>query len=159
MIIKLYERNMIWCSATVHYFLTRQLSITRSHEIWTLISGHPIRLSLHEFSEITRLNCDPSNIEDKCDVNHKDFWKDIEVSTGVGPSLDELVLVLKRCQTWSFEQRRMVGWLFILSIGIYGISHSSRVPLRYAKMVLNPELFEKYPWGRVAFNSLMESIK
>ncbi|CAA7036083.1 unnamed protein product [Microthlaspi erraticum] len=83
----------------------------------------------------------------------------MEVPTSRGPCLNQLRLVLDRCTNWSFEKRRMVGWLCLLSIGIFGVSPETRIPLECAKRVLDPEAFESYPWGRVACKSLMNSIK
>ncbi|KAG7633124.1 hypothetical protein ISN44_As03g033330 [Arabidopsis suecica] len=53
----------------------------------------------------------------------------------------------------------MVGRLCLLSVGVHGIHHGSRFPLSSAKRVLDPVAFEKYPWGRVAFDSLLRSVK
>ncbi|CAF1903833.1 unnamed protein product [Brassica napus] len=53
----------------------------------------------------------------------------------------------------------MIGWLCVLSIGILGISPGSRIPLEEAKRVLDAEAFERYPWGRVGFSSLVNSVK
>ncbi|KAL0754765.1 hypothetical protein Bca101_092433 [Brassica carinata] len=53
----------------------------------------------------------------------------------------------------------MVGLLCLLCIGIFGISSNSRIPLQCAKRVMDPEAFQRYPWGRVGFTSLLESIK
>ncbi|KAG7528434.1 hypothetical protein ISN45_Un144g000010, partial [Arabidopsis thaliana x Arabidopsis arenosa] len=42
---------------------------------------------------------------------------------------------------------------------ILGIYRSSRIPLDYAKRVLDAEAFERFPWGRLGFKELIESIK
>ncbi|CAA7032673.1 unnamed protein product [Microthlaspi erraticum] len=78
---------------------------------------------------------------------------------GEGPSWHELNGALGRCSTWTYEQKRMLALLFVVHIGIYGISRSSRISFKHAKRVLVPESFESYPWGRVGFKELMESIK
>lgn len=53
----------------------------------------------------------------------------------------------------------MVGLLCLLSIGIFGISSNSRIPLHCAKRVMDPAAFNRYLWGRVGFESLVNSIK
>ncbi|CAN6929688.1 unnamed protein product [Brassica oleracea] len=53
----------------------------------------------------------------------------------------------------------MIGLLCLLSIGIFGISSNSRIPLHCAKRVMDTAAFQRYPWGRVGFSSLVESIK
>ncbi|KAG7610717.1 hypothetical protein ISN44_As05g027220 [Arabidopsis suecica] len=81
------------------------------------------------------------------------------VATSVGPLFTELERVFEISKTWSLEKRMMVGRLCLLSVGVHEIHHGSRVPLSSAKRVLDPVAFEKYPWGRVAFDSLLRSVK
>ncbi|XP_020866165.1 uncharacterized protein LOC9330101 [Arabidopsis lyrata subsp. lyrata] len=131
--LKLYEEKYIWSAQIVHYFLTNQLS----------------------------LNCDPFDPLDKFDADHREFWKEMKVSTANGPTLDELKSALDICHEkgWSEEKKMMLGRLFLLQVGIYGYNHGSRIPLSFAKRVLDPESFEKYQWGRVGFTELVGSIK
>ncbi|KAG2251520.1 hypothetical protein Bca52824_081656 [Brassica carinata] len=156
---RLYELDFIWSTKVVHYLLTHQLVVRKNYEIWSLIDWQPIRLSLLEFGEITGLNCDMFDDGDLCKVDHKEFWAELNVCTTVGPSLNELQLVLGRCKNWSLEKRIMVGRLCILHIAIFGIAPTRRIPLECAKRVLDFEAFERYSWGRVACKSLIHSIK
>ncbi|CAA7017738.1 unnamed protein product [Microthlaspi erraticum] len=158
-IAKLKDVEYTFSAKIVHYLLTHQLQTKKSYEIWSLIDTQPIRLSLLEFGDITGLNCEPFKDENKWDLDHEEFWGELNVSTLEGPSLDQLELVFSKSADWTFEKRRMVGLLCLLSIGIYGLSPSSHIPLHQAKRVLNREAFESYPWGRVACKSLMDSIK
>lgn len=160
--LKLFEEKYVWSSQMVHYHLTNQLAVDTTHEFWSIIDFQPIRFSLNEYEEITGLNCAPIDPSDTWDADHSEFWKDLEISIAVGPTLEELKLVLDRCQNeknWSLEKRMMLGRLFILHVGIFGINHGSRIPLPEAKRVLDPESFEIYPWGRVGFLKLLGSIK
>ncbi|CAN6813411.1 unnamed protein product, partial [Brassica oleracea] len=75
------------------------------------------------------LNCDPFDKDEIWDVEHESFWLDMKVPTSEGPTLKELQAVLTICRNWSREKRLMV------------------------------EAFQRYPWGRVGFSSLLESIK
>ncbi|ESQ38739.1 hypothetical protein EUTSA_v10029261mg, partial [Eutrema salsugineum] len=157
-ILKLADMDFVSSSNLLHNFLTRQLSIENGHEIWILIGGQPIRFSLHEFSDITGLNCDRLGDDDEAEIDDSEFWKELRVSGG-GPKFKHLEALLSRCRTWSFEKRKMIGLLCILSIGILGISQNSRIPMKYAKMVLDLNAFERFPWGRVGFESIINSIK
>ncbi|XP_024013601.1 uncharacterized protein LOC112087823 [Eutrema salsugineum] len=158
-IIKLHEIEYVWSAKHVHYFLTNQLATKRTYEMWSLVGSKPIRFSLYEYGDITGLNIDPFEAKDTWDVDHKELWGEMGVSTIEGPNLKELLTVLGRCRPWDFEKRRMVGLLCLLSIGIYGISQTSRIPLPTAKRVMDREKFDTYPWGRVGFKQLIESIK
>ncbi|CAL9222787.1 unnamed protein product [Arabidopsis halleri] len=158
-LLKLADSEYVWCSMTVHHFLSNQLPIESGYEIWSLIEGYPLRFSLHEFSDITGLNCDAIDEEDKVDVDHRKFWAELEVDASKGPNWKELNMALKKCRGWSYGKRKMLGLLFVLNVGILGKSRSSRIPLEYAKRVFDSEAFERYPWGRIGFKSLIKSIK
>ncbi|KAL0685137.1 hypothetical protein Bca4012_051985 [Brassica carinata] len=158
-IVKLKELEYTWSASCVHHFLVNQLAIESSHEMWSLIDSMSLRFSLYEFEEITGLNCDPFDKDEIWDVEHESFWLDMKVPTLKGPTLKELQAVLTICRNWSRENQLMVGLLCLLCIGIFGISSNSRIPLQCAKRVMDPEAFQRYPWGRVGFTSLLESIK
>ncbi|KAJ0234224.1 Ulp1 protease family [Hirschfeldia incana] len=158
-IVKLKELPYIWSAKVVHHFLANQLAIESSHEIWSLIDCKPLRFSLYEFGEITGLNCDPFDKDDVWDVDHQEFWLEMNVPTSDGPTLQELQDILPTCKNWTREKRVRIGLLFLLSVGIFGISSNSRIPLHCAKRVMDTAAFQRYPWGRVGFSSLVDSIK
>ncbi|XP_020878672.1 uncharacterized protein LOC110227710 [Arabidopsis lyrata subsp. lyrata] len=143
------------CASPVNSSLT----ISRPYEIWCLIEGSPIRFSLHEYEDITVLNCAEIDVEDIVAVDHREFWGDLKVAAEKGPNWNELESALKSCRSWSLQKRKMLGLLFVVHVGILGISRSSRIPLDYAKRVLDTEAFERFPWGRVGFKELITSIK
>ncbi|CAG7880817.1 unnamed protein product [Brassica rapa] len=158
-IIKLKELEYTWSAKHVHYFLVNQLAIQYSHEVWSLIEDQPLRFSLYEFEDITGLNCDPYDTQEQWDVAHEDFWVEMKVPISEGPKLNELQALFPIIRNWPREKRVMVGLLCLLSIGIFGISSNSRIPLHLAKRVMDPAAFQRHPWGRVAFTSLVDSIK
>ncbi|XP_010451886.2 PREDICTED: uncharacterized protein LOC104734078, partial [Camelina sativa] len=158
--IKFTELEYTWAAQRVHFLLTHQLRINNIHEVWSLIDDRPIRFSLNEFAEITRLNCDAFDPLENFDVDHHDLWKEMKIPTTLdGPMWTELVNVIDSNKTWDFDKRMMVGRLCLLSVCVHGIHHTSRIPLVTAKRVLDPVAFEKHPWGRVAFSSLVNSVK
>ncbi|KAJ0264983.1 Ulp1 protease family [Hirschfeldia incana] len=132
-ILRLKELTYTWSAKAVHHLLTNQLVVNNIHEIWSAIDGQPIRFSLYEFGDITGLNCEPFNINDKVEIDHKPFWEELGVSPSHGPMLSELQLLLSKVGNWTFEKRRMVGLLCVLSVGVLGISPGSRIPLDQAK--------------------------
>lgn len=158
-ILRLKELNYTWSAKAVHHLLTNQLVVNNIHEIWSAIEGQPIRFSLYEFGDITSLNCEPFNINDEVEIDHKPFWEELGVSPSHSPMLSELQSLFTKIRNWSFEKRRMIGLLCVLSIGVLGISPGSRIPLDQAKRVLDIEAFDRYPWGRVGFSSLVNSVK
>ncbi|CAH8306423.1 unnamed protein product [Eruca vesicaria subsp. sativa] len=119
----------------------------------------PLRFSLYEFGETTRLNWDHFDKNDLWDMDHKEFWLDMTVLTSEGPTFRDLQASFPICRKCSREKRVMVGLLGLLCIGIFGISNNSRIPLHCAKRVMDLAAFQRYPWGRVGFSSLIEYIK
>uniref|UniRef100_A0A1J3F8W4 DUF1985 domain-containing protein n=1 Tax=Noccaea caerulescens TaxID=107243 RepID=A0A1J3F8W4_NOCCA len=78
---------------------------------------------------------------------------------GEGPSWDELVRAFEICSMWDYQQKRQLALLFVLHVGVYGLARSCRIPFKASKRVLDPDVFESHPWGRVAFQQLVQSIK
>ncbi|EOA21538.1 hypothetical protein CARUB_v10001945mg [Capsella rubella] len=127
--------------------------------MWALIEGSPIRFFLYEYEHISGLNCNPIDVEDQVDVDHTEFWEELQVDVGVGPNWYDLNVALKNCRTWDASKRKMIGLLFVMHFGMLGISRSSRITLEYAKKVLDIHVFQRFPWGRIGFKELMQSIK
>ncbi|KAG7568077.1 hypothetical protein ISN45_Aa04g009140, partial [Arabidopsis thaliana x Arabidopsis arenosa] len=157
--IKLAELEYTWAAKKVHLFLTNQLKVDNSHEIWSMIDGRPVRFSLNEFAAITGLNCDPFDPSEKFEADHRALWEAMKVPISEGPKFNELRTVMDLSKAWDFKERMMVGRLCLLSVAIHGVHHGSRFPLSSAIRVLDPVSFEKYPWGRVAFECLLKAVQ
>ncbi|XP_020882740.1 uncharacterized protein LOC110228866 [Arabidopsis lyrata subsp. lyrata] len=157
--IKLAELEYTWAAKKVHLFLTNQLKVDNFHEIWSMIDGRPVRFSLNEFAAITGLNCDPFDPSKKFEADHRELWEAMKVPISEGPKFNELRTVMDLSKAWDLNERMMVGRLCLLSVAIHGVHHGSRFPLSSAIRVLDPMSFEKYPWGRVAFECLLKSVK
>ncbi|KAF8098423.1 hypothetical protein N665_0267s0008 [Sinapis alba] len=83
----------------------------------------------------------------------------IGVSVDAGPSSEQIIRALKRCQEWSQDDRMRLGYLAIFSGFIEGRKYSSATRASLARLVMNLEKFENYPWGRVPFKVLMDSLR
>ncbi|KAF2560787.1 hypothetical protein F2Q70_00017384 [Brassica cretica] len=64
-----------------------------------------------------------------------------------------------RCEEWSREDRMRLRYLAIFTGFIEGRKYSTATWTSLARLVMDLERFENYPWGRVAFKVLMESLK
>ncbi|ESQ37592.1 hypothetical protein EUTSA_v10003035mg, partial [Eutrema salsugineum] len=137
-ILQLAVRGYTWSAHLIYQY-----------KMWSIIEGQPLRFSLHEFADITQLNCDPI----------AEFRAVLGVSASESPNWYQLGYVLSRCQIWIGRKKRMVAKLFILHVGIFGLHRNSRVPLKCAKRVLDEEAFENSQWSRLAFKSLVESMR
>nr|VDD30316.1 unnamed protein product [Brassica oleracea] len=116
-----------------------QLDIKKKFELWSLVASQPARFSLIEFEHLTGLNCD--------------YIKDLE-----NPRC-EITEAFYHCDEWSQDDRMRLGYLAIYAGYIEGKKFSSATPTSLARLVMDLEKFENYPWGRVAFKVLMDSLK
>ncbi|XP_048633133.1 uncharacterized protein LOC125607273 [Brassica napus] len=160
LIAKLAESKLVWSGKTVHYLLCRQLRVYKK-EIWSLVVDQPLRFSLIEFGEITGLNTNPLPEEsfEPDQENYKTLWELLKVPLGYGPKFDELIEALTECPFWSADQRKWYGLLFLQAIGLYGLHHNCRIPFESAKRVFDDDALMTYPWGRTAYEFLVDSIK
>ncbi|KAF2589276.1 hypothetical protein F2Q70_00039429 [Brassica cretica] len=128
--IKFKELGFGWTSRLVHFILNFQLDIKKKFERWSLVVSQPVKFSLIEFEHLTVLNCD--------------YIKDLE-----NPRCE----VTKEMA--AFWEKMGVD----LDRYIEGKQFSTATPASLARLVMDLEKFENYPWGRVAFKVLMDSLK
>ncbi|CAN7028573.1 unnamed protein product [Brassica rapa subsp. trilocularis] len=161
--LKFHEMKFGWASRLVHYILCFQLDCKKKFELWSLVGVEPLRCSLHEFEEITGLNCEyVKNLENplvEVTADMKAFWAQMGVNFDRGPSIDELTAACQMCRTWSRDDRLRLGYLAIYAGFIEARRTSSPTRASLARLVMDLDAFEDYPWGRVAFKFLMESVK
>ncbi|KAL1213506.1 hypothetical protein V5N11_030899 [Cardamine amara subsp. amara] len=155
---KLNDSDYVWSTKTEYFLFTCQLAIQNEYEIWVAIGGQPIRFSLYDFAKITGLNTDAMRTKD-CEADYTSFWTKLGVPHGVRPKYDELAKCFGRCPGWDLPEQKMLGMLCILHMSIHGVHHNSRIPLETAKRVFKDEDIADYPWGRVAFKSLIDGVK
>uniref|UniRef100_A0A0D3C7P0 DUF1985 domain-containing protein n=1 Tax=Brassica oleracea var. oleracea TaxID=109376 RepID=A0A0D3C7P0_BRAOL len=75
-----------------------------------------------------------------------------------GPTTDQIIAALQRCGDWSREDRKRLAYLSIFTGFIEGRKFSTATRSTLARLVMDLERFENYPWGRVAFKVLMDSL-
>ena len=161
--LKFHEMKFGWASRLVHYILCFQLDCKKKFELWSLVGVEPLRFSLHEFEEITGLNCEyVKNLENplvEVTTDMKAFWAQMGVNFDRGPSIDELTTACQMCRTWSRDDRLRLGYLAIYAGFIEAARTSPPTRASLTRLVMDLDAFEDYPWGRVAFKFLMESVK
>ncbi|KAF8082115.1 hypothetical protein N665_0847s0015 [Sinapis alba] len=122
--LKFKEMDFGWASWLVHYMLCFQLNIKKKYELWSLVGADPVRFSLIEFEQLIGLNCEYiEHLENpRCEVTNEmaSFWERIGVSVDAGPSSEQIIRALKRCQEWSRDDRMRLGYLAIFSGFIEG---------------------------------------
>nr|VDD29990.1 unnamed protein product [Brassica oleracea] len=152
-----------WASRLVYYIMCFQLDCKKKFELWSLVGVEPLRFSLHEFEEITGLNCEyVKNLENplvEVTTNMKAFWAQMGVNFDRGASIDELTTACQMCRTWSRDDRLRLGYLAIYAGFIEAARTSSPTRASLTRLVMDLDAFEDYPWGRVTFKFLMELTK
>ncbi|KAF3492859.1 hypothetical protein DY000_02054339 [Brassica cretica] len=137
--IKFQDLGFDWASRLVHYMLGFQLDIKKKYELWSLVGPEPVGFSLLEFENLTGLNCE--------------YIEDLERPHS------EIIAALERCKGWSRDDRKWLAYLAIFTGYIEGRKYSTPTRVSLARLVMELERFENYPWGRVAFKVLMDSVK
>ncbi|XP_033145213.1 uncharacterized protein LOC103863873 [Brassica rapa] len=144
------------------YLLSRQLKVTKKHEAWFRFAGHPIRFSLREFAIVTGLNCGElpkkPQLKKKKNINEKPYWpqlfgsmEDLRVSRAVK--------MLRKKTVTDPEIRIKLASLAIVSSVLLSTNINMKMLKEYAELLVDIEDFMSYPWGRLAFDMLMTSIK
>uniref|UniRef100_A0A0D3ED17 Ubiquitin-like protease family profile domain-containing protein n=1 Tax=Brassica oleracea var. oleracea TaxID=109376 RepID=A0A0D3ED17_BRAOL len=115
------------------------------------------------FENLTGLNCE--YIEDlgrpHCVVTKEltSFWGMFGVHVEAGPSTQEIITAFERCEGWYRDDCKRLAYLAIFTGYIEGKNYSIPTRVSMARVVMELEWFENYPWGRVAFKVLMDSVK
>ncbi|KAF3585166.1 hypothetical protein F2Q69_00029143 [Brassica cretica] len=79
------------------------------------------------------------------------FWGMLGFHVEAGPSTGEIIAALGRCEGWSRDDRKRLTYLAIFTGYIEGRKYSTPTRVSLARLVMELEQFENYPWGRVAF--------
>ncbi|KAF2584612.1 hypothetical protein F2Q70_00035287 [Brassica cretica] len=161
--IKFKELGFGWTSRLVHFIFYFQLDIKKKFELWSLVVSQPVRFSLIEFEHLTGLNCDYiKDLENpRCEVTKEmaAFWEKMGVDLDTGSSIEQITEAFYRCDEWSRDDRKRLGYLAIYAGYIEGKKFSTATRASLARLVMDLENFENYPWGRVAFKVLMDFLK
>ncbi|KAF8054847.1 hypothetical protein N665_1310s0003 [Sinapis alba] len=149
--LKFKELNFAWASRLVYFMLCFKLDIKKKYELWCLVGPEPARFSLIEFEHLTGLNCDyVENLKNpRCEVTEETiaFWQLLGVGIDDGPTTEQIITTCKRCSEWSWDDRMRLGYLAIFTGFIEGRKFSTVTRASLAKLVMDLEEFENYPWG------------
>uniref|UniRef100_A0A0D3BWW3 Ubiquitin-like protease family profile domain-containing protein n=1 Tax=Brassica oleracea var. oleracea TaxID=109376 RepID=A0A0D3BWW3_BRAOL len=101
-----------------------QLDIKKKYELWSLVGPELVRFSLLEFGNLTGLNCEYiEDLERPHSVVTKEltsYWEILGVHVEAGPSTQEIIAALERCEGWSWDDRKRLACLAIFTGYIEG---------------------------------------
>ncbi|KAL0836130.1 hypothetical protein Bca101_088019 [Brassica carinata] len=91
------------------------------------------------------------------------FWALFNLRrTGSTPSAEDIRTLCRSpdvYRSWSREDQIRLCYLAILTGGLLALDRREAIPPAKAKLLMDLEIFEQYPWGRVAFVELVQQIK
>ncbi|KAF8091803.1 hypothetical protein N665_0435s0003 [Sinapis alba] len=89
------------------------------------------------------------DIKKKCEVTEETiaFWQLLGVGIDAGPTTEQIIATCKRCSEWSRDDRMRLGYLAIFTGFIEGRKFSTVTRASLARLVMDLEEFENYPWG------------
>ncbi|XP_024016198.1 uncharacterized protein LOC112089680 [Eutrema salsugineum] len=153
------------------YKLVHALKLALQEDEWEEIYESPLGvfLKFHDLDFgwasrlITGLNCgyvddlaltDPALVDDM-----RAFWELMGVDAESGPSTTEIIEACSNCSSWSRDDRLRLGYLGIYAGFIVATRLGSSTNVNHARLVMDLEGFKEFPWGRIAFQHLIKSVK
>nr|VDD23591.1 unnamed protein product [Brassica oleracea] len=122
------------------------MNLKKKYELWSLVGPEPVRFSLLEFEHLTGLNCEYiEDLERPHSVVTKEltsFWEMLGVHVEAGPSTQEIIAALERCEGWSRDDRKRLAYLAIFTGYIEGRKYSTPTRVSLARLVMELERAE-----------------
>lgn len=144
------------------YLLSRQLKTKKKHEVWFRFAGSPVRFSLREFAFVTGLPCgkypQKSKMKLKKTISEKPYWPSLFEKVEV-VTVSSVIKMLYRKTVKDKEIQVKYACLALLESVLLPTSLTMKIAREHAEAIEDLEEFFSYPWGRLAFDMLMGSIK
>lgn len=144
------------------FILSRQLKTKKKHEALFRFAGKPIRFSLREFAIVTGLPCGKfpmkSKMKLKETISEKPYWPSLFGKAEVA-TVASVIKLLTRRTVADRVVRIKYACLAILSSVLLPTNMKMKICREHAEAIEDLDEFFSYPWGRLAFDMLMGSIK
>lgn len=144
------------------YLLSRQLKVEKKHEAWFRFASKPIRFSLREFAIVTGLPCGEipkkSRPKKKKNIKEKPYWPELFGSVEEVTVARAVKMLQKKIVT-DRDIRIKIACLAIVSSVLLSTNLRMKMLKEHTELLVDMDEFFAYPWGRLAFDLLMTSIK
>ncbi|CAN6976190.1 unnamed protein product [Brassica rapa subsp. trilocularis] len=144
------------------FLLSRQLKVEKKHEAWFRFAGQPIRFSLREFAIVTGLPCGEfpkkQKVKKKKNINDKPYWPELFGSVE-DMRVSRAIKMLHKKTVTDKDIRIKLACLAIVSSVLLSTNLKMKMLKEHAELLGDMEEFFAFPWGRIAFDMLMTSIK
>ncbi|KAF3598836.1 hypothetical protein F2Q69_00033684 [Brassica cretica] len=155
-VIKLGERNLKLSAKIAYAVLTKSINTVKKHEAWFHFGAQPMRFSIREFHMVTGLKCS-GEVEGPREENESFEWEFLQ-----GPhTVKDVEKQLRNTNEDASEERFCHAMLLLIeSILLQKVSGSDTTfPWDYVKIAQDIDVLMTYPWGRIAYELLLKSIK
>ncbi|XP_013589634.1 PREDICTED: uncharacterized protein LOC106298085 [Brassica oleracea var. oleracea] len=160
-ILEIVEKP-VFSGRFARYMLSRQLKTKKKHEVWFRFAGKPIRFSLREFAIVTGLPCGRFPMKSKMNlketISEKPYWPSLFGKVEV-VTVAAVIKMLRRRTVEDRVVRIKFACLAILSSVLLPTNLKMKICREHAEAIQDLDHFFMYPWGRLAFDLLMVSIK
>nr|VDD38076.1 unnamed protein product [Brassica oleracea] len=160
-IVEIAEKP-VFSGRFARYLLSRQLKTKKKHEAWFRFAGHSVRFSLREFALVTGLPCGkfPKRSKQKLreTIAEKPYWPSLFGKSDV-VTVASVLKMLRRRTVTDKEIRIKFACLAILESVLLPTSLKMKICIEHAEAIKDIDEFFAYPWGGLAFDLLMRSIK
>ncbi|XP_062087094.1 uncharacterized protein LOC133793859 isoform X2 [Humulus lupulus] len=138
----------------------RMVDCQKRHELWFLINGKPMRFSLQEFAIVSGLYTSGGPTPEEMNVvssenNLKKKYFNDKMSIKIEDIANALDSISKECRT---KDRVKLCFIYLLSAFLIMPSPGSIVDLKWLQIVDRLDIFDKYCWGKLAYEKLIEQI-
>ncbi|KAG7552821.1 Ulp1 protease family C-terminal catalytic domain [Arabidopsis thaliana x Arabidopsis arenosa] len=158
-----FPNKPAWSASFGLYLLGRQLDIAKANEIWVVYAGTPVRFFLREFHLVTGLACgrypDVPKKKRKGTAGKEIPFYSTLFGLESDVTVERVITMLKKKVTNDPSLRIRYAVLALVDGYLLPTSHHPKIIKEHAEMSENLTFFLTYPWGRLTFEMMMNSIK
>ena len=144
----------------VHYLLQRKLKTSKKQEIWLAVGGKLIRFSLKEFALTSGLKTGRRPSESELErVTKDECLKDEHFGVGARVTLDQLKKKKLSLDSEARSRKKVrVAFVYLLAGFLMAQDPKKNIYPYYFQMVMDLELFHRFPWGNVCFELIVDYL-
>ncbi|XP_073312057.1 uncharacterized protein [Primulina huaijiensis] len=155
-----YYRNLNISSQILWYLMSNQIVDSSSDDLWMVVRKRSVRFSLLEYCLITGLDCaiEPEDLPDRGVFGTTHFAGKYEI---VLSDLEGKIIVQEQNETGiDVEKIKMASLYFCCAVfGEATRKKTTKIDLKYLRLVDDLDKFNHYPWGRVAYRDAVRCLK
>ena len=144
-------------SQLLFHIIRRQCTLTKEDELWFNFESHIAKFGIREYEAITGLNCGPLlqvNMEKLKGRLLGKYFKNEDII-----SRSRLTYIFNDSKKVKDEDRVKLTKIYFLENFLLGKQLTTGVDVEHIKLVDDEIQFDSYPWGRIGYQVVIDSIK